>query len=148
MENNIQEFRDAVKMAFRYSIPPKANGPQLYGYLNQILEENLTKFHILHVKALAVNAIENTTDFRVSLFIAAAGLTTYGRKDVIPFVLQDIPKIGRVNYLVRIAYDLLPLPDKMTESYNKTEILDWLETHYEQLTWDEEKEVFYLSEEA
>jgi len=146
MENNIQEFRNAVKMAFRYSVPPKANAQQLYVHLNQIWEENLSKFHILHVKAFTVNAIESTTDFRVSLFITAAGLITYGRKDVIPFILQDIPQIGRVNYLVRVAYALLPLPDKITESHKKSEILDWLETHYDELTWDEEKEVFYLKE--
>ena len=149
------QYRDAVFNATRYAInntPKKAlenENDILYAYLKHEWQQNLPKFNLLHIrKGNSVKGIQSSTDFRFILFIAAAGLMCYGHKEAIPFVLQQVPKVGNINRLVIMVIDLLPLPENLQDLNKKNEILDWLETHYDQLTWDEEKEVFYLSEEA
>ena len=145
-----REHRYIIRSLFRASINsiPKTETDQeihFYNFLNHTWEIHLFKFHHLCLKENKVPTIEDYSDFRVILFLASVGLMTYGRKDVIPLVLQDIPKIARLHYSSSIVTDLLPLPSQKSK---KTEILDWLEIHYDQLTWDEEKEVFYLEEEG
>ena len=153
MNSNAKGHREAVRLASRpsiYSIHQEGDDVEqhLYKYIDLVWNQELPKFHINLLKEKHVSEIKDYQDSRVSIFVAACGLITFGRKDVIPFILQDIPILARLHLLATVIFDLLPLPDKLKNLQKKTEILEWLETHYDQLTWDEEKEVFYLNQEA
>ena len=148
MENKgALKYREMIRNeAFRYKGEDWQE--KFHTYLEGVWEQLHIKFNILHTKR---GFIPESNDFRFSMFFFAIGLMTYGRKDVIPFVLQSLEQIGEDNYLISlkgVLITLLPLPEELNSLEKREEILDWLETHYEQLTWDEEKEVFYLKEEA
>ena len=57
--------------------------------------------------------MEKSDDFRVRMFLFAVGLMAYGRKDVIPFVLQNMREIGDINRFSFIVLKLLPLPEEI-----------------------------------
>ena len=148
----IQEYRTLIGTLTRF---PRGAVPDnedvslcLYHHLNQQFETFLAKFHLHLVKSGGNVAASLPTEWKLMLFTASIGLVTFGRKDVIPFILQDMAQIERLASLTSIVLKLLPLPEHLQDLNKKTEILDWLEIHYDQLTWDEEKEGFYLKEEG
>lgn len=134
------EYREIIReLAFRHK---GANWEDLfYSFLEEHWKNDLLRFNILQIKN---DYVDKSDDFRVRMFLFAVGLMTYGRKDVIPFVLQNMREIGKINHHSLIVLKLLPLPEELKNLDKKTEILDWVNINYEALTWDEKKEVFYL----
>lgn len=146
-EQNAQYFKDMVKRATRFSTSQVPNGVSIDVYFKEHLQQEwqakLFDYHLMLIKEKSCSSNKAMKNLELFLFITAAGLITYGKKEVIPFILQDIPKVGAINELINVVFELLPLPDDID---TQVKVLDWLENHYEQLTWDEAQEVFYLKE--
>jgi hypothetical protein len=111
-----QDYRNMVKKATRFAVSSVPQGDDVDAYfkahLQQVWNEELPKYHILSIRGKHLSSEKKMNNIELFLFITAAGLITYGRKDVIPFVLQEIPKIGLVNDLAITVFDLLPLPGR------------------------------------
>ena len=150
MKNTItQAYQDKVLFLVRHSLKPFFEEEDtLYAFLTYSWEKFLPKFHLQCIKNHELPPIDAEDTVRKNLFLFAVGLATYGQKHVISFILQEIPKQGNLYQLATILLHVLPLPQNIKTLEKKTEILEWLEIHYDQLTWDEEKEVFYLKEEG
>lgn len=127
---------------------PKGEEKQFYAYFQHHWEKDIFKLCLHLIKEDLLPRLDAYEGLRHNLYEEAIGLASYGRKDVIPLIFQELPERPSYRRFVKMLLHILPLPEPLKDLNKKTEILDWLETHYDQLTWDEEKEVFYLKEEG
>ena len=93
--------------------------------------------------AMASNATPRVIqDLRISLYVFAVGLVTYGRIDVIPFLIQNIPAIGKLPQGARVVLELLPIPASVHQQGGWEAVAQWVEANAASLRWDSEQERF------
>jgi len=150
-DDYISDYRGIIMTATRF---PKRSVPEgedinvyLYDHLNKTWNENLPIYHIESLSQTLKPTKQQISDAELVLFTAAAGLSTFGRKDVLFFLLFDTSNVGRIVRLRLILNKILPLPDELTDLTKSIEILEWLKEHYNELQWDESKLCFFLSSE-
>ena len=93
--------------------------------------------------------------------LGAAGLLTYGHKELLDVILEQLPQKRIVldhgaGYCWIIPFQvsaaLLPLPDHLQDSFQwvmgsttASELTHWIDKHMPQLQWDSKQETFILS---
>ena len=69
---------------------------------------------------------------------------TFGRLDVVPDILNNIPASGRVRRLANVVIFTLPLPKNWSTHDDSKEIIEWVKKHQDKLVWNEETLKFEL----
>lgn len=88
-------------------------------------------------------AIEST---RIALYVIAVGLVAYGHLNMIPFMLRNIPTVGKMARLARVALELLPLPLDIRYARDWEQVAKWVEEHENELEWEPDAEKFRIKE--
>lgn len=116
-------------------------------YFRSYLEENWQKESENLGRLEANNGSSQTiVETRISLFIFAVGLVTYGRLDVIRFMLRHIPQVGKLSRMTKVVLDVLPLPERVVTQRDWEVVANWVEEHYDELEWEAETEKFVFKE--
>ncbi|HEU4321864.1 MAG TPA: hypothetical protein VFS21_01830 [Roseiflexaceae bacterium] len=119
--------------------------PAFQQYLADQWQENQAALD----NAVATNATAGTIrDLRTSLYVFAVGLVTFGRLDVVPFLLAHIPQIGKLPQGARVVLELLPVPSDLYQQGGWEAVGQWVKAHTPLLRWDSEQERFVLSTET
>lgn len=127
-----------------YRTPPNEPWePHFRSYLEKEWRQESLNLCQLEATNGSRHAIANA---RISLFIYAVGLATYGRLDVIPFMLRNIPTFGKMSRLAWLVWELLPLPEKLRNARDWEMVAKWVEEHCDELQWDQDAEKFRLKE--
>jgi hypothetical protein len=127
-------------LSLRFVPPPNEPWePYFRLYLEDIWQRESKNLRELEAADGSHKAIADT---RISLFIFAVGLVTYGCLEVIPFMLRNIPQAGKLPRLARVALELLPVPEEVMSARDWELVAKWVEEHYDELEWDEEAEKF------
>jgi hypothetical protein len=134
-------FRKAVRDLSLVFDPPRNEAwePHFLLFLEQKWQEERKRLMGLENAGIPARQID---DIRLALFLFAVGLTTYGRLDVVPFMLRNVPSVGNLARLAQVAKAVLPLPENFVHSRDWGAIADWVEAHQETLEWDSEAEKF------
>jgi hypothetical protein len=82
----------------------------------------------------------------VAVYVSGLALLTYGRLDVLPFVLTHVPpESSPLRALVSSVASLLPLPQWLSPRTDPSAVMAWLEAHWEDLRWSEEDGRFVMT---
>ncbi|MGK7891001.1 MAG: M50 family metallopeptidase [Leptolyngbyaceae cyanobacterium] len=138
-------YRKKVRFGLSVSHPnlPPASPTEakLEPYLDALYQQQCQKLE-QHTQRKASSALIETYSF--SVFVIASGLLAFGRLEMVPDILNNMPKTGNVRRLALVIPALLPLPDTIDLLTHPQAALDWLNHHRDQLTWDETMEKFTL----
>jgi hypothetical protein len=82
----------------------------------------------------------------VAVYVSGLALLTYGRLDVLPYVLKHVPpEPSPLRALVSSVASLVPLPPWLSPRTDPSAVAVWLEAHWEDLRWSEEEGRFVLT---
>lgn len=138
-----QRYRKYVREFFMLYVPPPHEPYDAHFHLylqqmwRQMSQQLVTNGH--------PNAAAST---RVGRYVIAVGLVTYGQLEFIPFMLRNIPIVGKMSRLAWVAFELLPLPEEVRSARDWEIVAKWVEEHVDQLEWDTEGEKFRRKERA
>lgn len=141
LEEHIELIKTLIRPSRSFAHQDMKLNTSFYQYLIKEWETDLPKFFISLLKE---DRAGNSLQLKINIYMVAAGLVAFGRKDVIPFLFLDVSSVGRLIRLRGILRELLPLPEELKDLTNKDEILNWLEINYDKLFWDENRMVYNL----
>lgn len=82
----------------------------------------------------------------VAVYVSGLALLTYGRLDVLPFVLKHVPpEASPLRALVSSVASLIPLPPWLSPRTDPPAVAAWLEAHWDDLRWSEEDGRFLVT---
>ena len=141
LEEHLELIKTLIRPSRSFAQQDMKLNTSFYQYLIKEWETDLPKCFISLLKE---DRAGNSLQLKINIYMVAAGLVAFGRKDVIPFLFLDVSYVGRLIRLRGILSELLPLPEELKDLTNKDEILNWLEINYDKLFWDENRMVYNL----
>ena len=90
---------------------------------------------------------ESIHSSRLCIFLAACGLLTFGRLDVIEDILNNVPiSLVPVSHFVNCVRHTLPVPPELKGVWSRdfAAFRTWFQTHRERLIWSEGQGRFLL----
>lgn len=99
-------------------------------------------------RQLAVGATQiQLSGTRVSIYLSAIALLTYGYLDVVEDILISPPRPENpMHALLWSVVHIIPFPRDLKVSEDQADIIAWIKVHQQQLHWDELAGRFVLSE--
>ncbi|MGK7888727.1 MAG: hypothetical protein AB4042_05290, partial [Leptolyngbyaceae cyanobacterium] len=122
--------------------PPSPAEEKLEAYLDALYVRQQQRLE-QHRKAQASPAMMDTDTF--GMFVIASGLFTFGRLEMVPDILDNMPNSGEVRRLALVITALLPLPEAIEPLTDAQAVMDWVEDYRAQLMWDSTLEQFVLA---
>lgn len=144
-DNAAQEHIELMMVLTRfpkYSVPKEMKiEDHFYNYLNESWSKDLSLFFTFLLKN---EDSAHATELKTIVYITAAGLVAFGRKDVIPFLFINVSAVGEIEQLRKILLELLPLPEELRDLRRESEILSWFVEFYDELSWNDTEKVFSI----
>ena len=88
---------------------------------------------------------EKIEGYRYGIYFSAIALLTYGRIDVIPDILKNLPPRDTNMYVLHGSIAaIIPLPPRLSNDLDtkQDEVIAWVQSHKDKLMWDDDATCF------
>jgi hypothetical protein len=139
--NPARYWRDALAAYYlRANPPPPGTDPD--DHFCSLVDTTFTDAR----RGLQSRHPKNRAAASVAVYVSGLALLTYGRLDVLPFVLKHVPpESSPLRALVSSVSSLVPLPPWLSPRTDPSAVAVWLEAHGEDLCWSEEDGRFIMT---
>jgi hypothetical protein len=139
--NPARYWRDTLAAHFLRANPPPP-GTEPDDHFLAMVDTTFTDAR----KGLESTNEKQRANAEVAVYVSGLALLTYGRLDVLPYVLKHLPpETSPLRSLVSSVAALLPLPQWLSPRTDPSAVMAWLEAHWEDLRWSEEDGRFLLT---
>jgi len=138
--NPARYWRDTLMAhSLRANPPPPGVDPD--EHFRRLVDHTFTEAR----RGLESASEKERANARVAVYVAGLALLTYGRLDVLPYLLTHVPPApSPLRSLASSISALVPLPRWLSPRTDSAAVLAWLEAHWETLRWSEDEGRFVI----